>query len=196
VKEYAGKSSCGNSMWNCVCDCGNSKTVEGSHLRSGATKSCGCLSKEFPHNFKHGQSKRGLTTQIYKCWVQIMQRCYNPKHKHYKNYGGRGIKVCDRWHVFENFYVDMGDCPLGLSLDRRDNNGNYELGNCRWATSKEQMNNREYNVWYTHKGETKNITQWARHLGMSVATLCARLNELGWSIEKALTTPVRKWRRV
>jgi hypothetical protein len=117
----------------------------------------------------------------------MMQRCYNSKNSGYKNYGGRGIKVCDRWHTFENFFEDMGKRPKGLTLDRKDNNGDYCLENCRWATAKEQMNNNRNNNWLTHEGETRNITQWAGIIGISRNTLGKRLNFYKWSIEKTLS---------
>jgi hypothetical protein len=126
----------------------------------------------------------------------MIQRCYNPNNKGYKNYGGRGIKVCARWlESFENFYEDMGDCPKGLTLDRKDNDGDYTSENCRWATKEEQQNNTRINVWITYVGETKTRTQWERSLGMRPGLLNNRLNKDGWSIEKALTTSVRRYKK-
>jgi hypothetical protein len=121
----------------------------------------------------------------------MKDRCYNPKNKAYKNYGGRGIKVCGRWlESFENFYEDMGPCPIGMSLDRKDNDGDYCPENCRWATWEEQQNNRRDNVHKAHKGEVKTIRQWERHLGVTRGTLWARFNG-SWSIADALTIPIR-----
>jgi hypothetical protein len=101
----------------------------------------------------------------------MIQRCYNPNRDGYKNYGGRGIKVCERWHIFENFYNDVGDCPEGLTLDREDNNKDYAPENCRWATNKEQSNNTRRNHRVTYKGETKTLSQWAQDLGINKSKL-------------------------
>lgn len=126
----------GNRRWRCLCDCGTQKVVSGHNLRSGETLSCGCLQLE--NCTTHGQ--KGSRT--YECWNGMIQRCTNPKKKHYKYYGGRGIAVCERWRKFANFFDDMGERPVGMSLDRYpDNDGNYEPGNCRWATAKEQRHN-------------------------------------------------------
>lgn len=112
----------------------------------------------------------------------------NPKSASYPNYGGRGIKVCERWMDFDNFLADMGERPEGLEIDRKDNDGNYEPGNCRWATIKQQCNNTRYNHKITYNGKTLNLVEWASVLGMKKGTLGNRLKR-GWSIERALTTP-------
>lgn len=138
--KYIDKDKNGISMWQCKCDCGNIKIVRGLSLKNGDTKSCGCLQKErsILKNTRHGYSH----LQIYYIWNNMVQRCTNINHKQYKDYGGRRIKVCKRWMKFENFYKDVGNPPDGLTLDRVDNNGNYCLKNHRWATPKEQANNR------------------------------------------------------
>lgn len=130
----------GNNRWLCRCDCGTLRIVVGYNLRNGNTRSCGCLRREAGTNSRtHGMTG----TRIYKSWDMMIQRCTNPRCKDYYNYGGRGIQVCPRWrYSFENFLKDMGDMPEGLILDRINNDGHYELGNCRWATPKEQANNR------------------------------------------------------
>jgi len=125
------RSRLGLARWICRCDCGTERIVLGTKLRRGLTTSC-CF------KIKHGLSG----SRVYRCWDNMKTRCFNPRARNYPWYGGRGITVCERWLIFENFYADMGDPPLGMSLDRIDPNGNYEPGNCRWATVAEQLANR------------------------------------------------------
>lgn len=131
--------------WVCKCDCGRNKIALGGNLRSGATLSCGCLRKEVLSRIKtiHGHAKKGQNSRAYRSWTSMIDRCTNPNYKQWNYYGGRGIKVCRRWRKFENFLADMGEPPVGTSLDRYPNkNGDYKPNNCRWATAKQQANNR------------------------------------------------------
>lgn len=138
--------------WQCRCSCGNANSVQSNSLVSGKTKSCGCLltdnveamSKTWEQSRKHGHASGGKTTATWRSWNAMFSRCYNAKCKDYSNYGGRGIAVCTRWtgeKGFENFLADVGEKPSGKTLDRRNNDGVYEPGNCRWATQSEQNRN-------------------------------------------------------
>lgn len=142
VLSLAGQAKDGRFRWLCRCDCGTYTIVRGPKLRSGRTQSCGCLKLDRKGtknpNFKHGLS----FSPEWHSWDSMIQRCENLKHTSYKNYGARGIKVCDRWHSFENFVSDMGRRPSGHTLDRINNDGNYEPGNVKWSTPKEQAGNR------------------------------------------------------
>lgn len=171
------------AQWLCRCDCGNEVVVTGHALGKGHTKSCGCLNRE--NAPKHGMAR----ARIYRVWVHMRQRCENPHYTHYDRYGGRGIAVCERWQSFENFYADMGGCPLGMTLDREDNDRDYEPGNCRWATRVEQSNNRANNVHMTYKGQTKTLAEWGLVTGLGKSVIIGRLAS-GWSIERVLTEPL------
>ena len=185
----------GHTYWLCLCDCGTVKEVYARSLTLGKSVSCGCHRDEETsrRNFKHGVTTGCHTNQpprTYNCWRNMKARCQNPKNHKYPVYGGRGITVCARWNTFANFYADMGQCPDGMSIDRIDNNGNYEPANCRWATVEQQMSNQNTNTMLTHNGETKTVSQWARELGMHRTTILQRIYRSGWSVDKALTEPV------
>lgn len=171
------------TKWLCKCDCGNTKAVLGGHLRSGDIKSCGCLQNE--QRTKHGMRN----TRVYKIWCAMKERCYYKTHKDFKNYGGRGIIVCDEWKEnFQAFYdwAMSNGYEENLTIDRIEVNGNYEPSNCRWASCKDQNNNRSNNHILILKNESHTITEWSRITGIPLSTIKTRINS-GWTIEKALT---------
>jgi hypothetical protein len=172
--------------WLCSCVCGRQTTVRGDYLCDGHTKSCGCL-----HEF-HGRSH----SSEYGVWQRMIQRCINPKNRRFDIYGGRGITVCDRWLAsFAAFLADMGPRPSSKhSIDRIDNDGHYEPGNCRWATAHEQARNKRNNRLLTHDGKTLCLQGWAEQTKIHSATIATRL-DMGWSIEEALTIPSTPRRR-
>lgn len=181
----------------CRCECGNLKTISIYSLRSGNTKSCGCLSKELAreriskvseHNIKHNKSN----TRLFRIWCKLRDRCNNIKNDRYKDYGGRGIKVCDEWlKDFNSFYSwsIANGYKEGLSIDRINVDGNYEPNNCRWVTAKEQANNRRNNHYITYNNVTHTIEEWGNILNIKGKTIQARLSR-GWSIERALNYDV------
>lgn len=166
----------GHIRYKCRCECGAEKVIHGSALKAGLTKSCGCMATESKKDRKT-QLRHGKTgSPEWHTWEGMKKRCLNPKAHGYKNYGGRGINVCERWLTFDNFYADMGERPAGMTLDRwPDTNGNYEPGNCRWATKLEQCNNTRYNKLLTVSGETKTIANLARATGLSPARINNRM---------------------
>jgi hypothetical protein len=181
-----------HKKWACVCDCGTHKSVRGSHLKSGASQSCGCLSVEI--------STQRLTTHnlsyspTHVSWASMKQRCSSSKGMGWKNYASKGITVCDRWMSFENFLSDMGVRPSKAhSIDRIDGAKGYNKDNCRWATAKEQSRNRNIIVLLTHQGKTQRMVEWAEQIGISAVTIRARIQRYGWSVERALTEPLRVW---
>ena len=177
----------------CQCGCG------GHTGTYAATRPARGQTKGQPIKFLTGHSGRPAyqTTQRpeYTVWVNMRQRCTNPKSDQFKNYGARGITVCDRWLSFKNFFADMGERPPGKTLERSDVNGNYTADNCVWATPLEQGANMRKTVRLTMNGRTLHLRAWAREVGISPKTIINRVRLLGWSIEDALTRPVNGHRR-
>lgn len=183
----------GVERWLCKCSCGVEKSFRSGPLRYGATRSCGCFNMERRREVhtKHGQYQ----SPVYNVWQAMKDRCTNPQSPVFKHYGARGITVCQRWlDDFVAFASDMGPRPRGHTLERIDNDGNYEPANCRWATRDEQLSNRRNCVYVTINGETRTVTAWARIFGIKGHTVHERIR-LGWDAVDALRLPVDKSQR-
>lgn len=168
-------------IWECVCDCGSVVAVSAALLKRLEKFSCGCT----PASRKHGMTN----TPTYRIWSAMHDRCRNPANRFFHRYGGRGVKVCERWggpDGFANFLADMGEKPSGLSIDRIDNDGHYTPENCRWATTGQQTSNRASTRLITFDGETMMLKAWAQRIGISPTTLSLRLKR-GWPLADALT---------
>ena len=190
VEELSPIKTSSHIHYRCLCDCGKRTDVDKYYLLKGSTTSCGCYRTEMNHTFHliHGLSD----TKEYGAWTGAKKRCFNPADKRSKHYMGRGITMCEEWKKdFSAFIRDMGPCPEGKSLDRINNDGNYEPGNCRWATNIEQMNNRGARMTHrlTYQGKTLGLTEWERELGLPFGTVRKRIHRK-WSIERTLETPV------
>lgn len=176
--------------WLCRCSCEAEHEVDRVNLGSG--KSSGCLecrngNAEKSPSFRHGMSE----SSVYKRWTAMKERCKNPQCKAYPGYGGRGIEMAARWEDFDNFYADIGDPPTSRhSIERKDNNGNYEPDNCVWETTAAQSRNKRSTRFLTHKGRTMCMMDWANEAGMKYNTLQGRIDIQGLSVEDALTMPV------
>ena len=199
VIEFKGTVD-GTSLWECECECGNRTVVRSYNLTSGHTLSCGCVKRERSRHAHTIHGKYG--TRLYKIWRGMIQRCRDTNYPSYKYYGGRGIDVCRGWsdfNAFEKWALDNGydeRASRGVcTLDRKDNEKGYSPDNCRWVTYKKQMRNVRTNRLITYGGVTKTMVEWAETRGLSESTLHARLNKLGWSVERALNTPIGKNRR-
>ena len=190
VIEFSGVTNDRRTKWKCICDCGNEKVIIGKNLKNGNTKSCGCLHKEKFNHKTHGKRN----TRLYSIWRNMLNRCECKSHTEYFRYGGRGIKLCDEWKDFNNFYnwaITNGYTDK-LSIERKDVNGNYEPSNCRWATAREQSRNTRRNRILEYNGKKQCIADWEEETGISRALIQQRIDRLGWSVEKALSTKVRK----
>lgn len=183
-----GKNKHGSFFWLCQCSCGNFHRVISSVLVSGASKSCGCLKIEENIGLRtatHGMSK----SLIYGVWNTMNMRCNNPSVKSYPRYGGRGIKVCERWGKFENFLEDMGEPETGMTLERKDSDGEYSPENCIWANHRDQSRNKSNNRWLTDGNETLLIEDWAKRLGCTHTAIIHRIKN-GWDEKRAVTEPI------
>lgn len=183
VYLFNGKKNGFRYFYTCLCDCGKITVVAKSHLLSGHTRSCGCISQ------KHLKTN----TRLFRIWIGIKGRCLNKNNKKFKNYGGRGISICDEWkNDFKTFYdwaISNGYAD-NLTIDRIDNNGNYEPSNCRWVSQEVQQNNKSNNYFIEYNGKSMTLSQWTKLYNLNYSTVVSRLS-YGWTIEKALITPVR-----
>lgn len=186
VLERCGSDNRHNALWRCRCVCGNYKTTSSQSLKYDKIKSCGCKRKK--HGHAPSKNKRGSLT--YSSWQNMVSRCTCPSYPSYKQYQDRGISICKRWRRFQNFLTDMGERPSKEhTLDRwPDNNGNYEPGNCRWATKREQANNRVTNLMFEYRGQMFTLADLSRHTGVSKEMLRSRLcrSKKKWTVEGAL----------
>jgi len=195
VKDV-GRDRGGGVLWLCKCECGNESIVHGGHLRNGHTQSCGCFQKEknvivhTTHSLSRDQE--GNRTKLYHVWDGIKQRCSNQNSTFYKDYGGRGIQVCEDWDDYQNFHqwAISNGYKEGLTIERKDVNKGYFSENCCWATQQQQARNKRSNHKLTFHRETKILVEWAEELGINPYILSNRLRR-GWSVERALTQPLR-----
>ncbi len=186
VIERVANNIRGQSRWKCLCDCGNYTEVTSNNLKSGAVKSCGCLRHipKYKHNLSH--------TKLYRVWAGMKRRCYYRNDKSYKNYGGRGIHICDEWvNDFVNFYnwAIQNGYEEGLTIERINNDENYSPNNCTWIPKSEQVNNRRNCILYTYNNKTQNLKQWCDELNLDYGLMHDRIRSKGWSFERAISTP-------
>ena len=189
VVSFAGPDGAGRATWRCQCVCGGEKTAKAHELKRGNTASCGCLAQEqrqaAAQSRCHDFSRTNWPRER-RAWEGMLRRCTDPDWPQWPDYGGRGITVCDPWRSsFQAFAADLGRAPVGGTIERLDNTLGYSPENCRWATRKEQANNRRSNRWLTHQGRTQNVSQWAAELGIPRATLYHRLHK-GWPVAQIL----------
>lgn len=186
----------GKVVWHCQCDCGNELGIRSGDLVSAHTTSCGCYRRQrtVEVHTVHGMTRGKKFHPIYQAWRRMLQRCENPSDEDYKNYGFRGIKVCDEWHKFIPFcdWALASGWQKELQLDRINNNGNYEPGNCHWATPQENNRNRRNNRMITFAGKTQCLAAWADETGIEYQALWARISRYCWPIERTLTEPVKR----
>lgn len=190
IKTKSGKR---RIYWDCICDCGGHITLEASALRrTDRFHSCGCYARLMVS--KANSTHRLTGTRVYRSWSSARQRCNNPSDTNYKNYGGRGITMCERWNKFENFLADMGYPPSeNHTIERIDVNGNYEPENCRWDTPVEQARNRRSSKYYEFSGKKMILKEWSEYLNVKEMTLKYRLKN-GWPIEKVFSQNNHKFK--
>jgi hypothetical protein len=199
VKKFLGSTDNWSGLWECECDCGKTVNVYSCYLINGGRKSCGCLKVDIlrDRSTKHGLSGgAGHATRLYRIWLHMRGRCFSKDKSDYKHYGGRGITVCKEWDDYKSFYMwaYANGYKDDLTIERVNNDGNYEPSNCKWATRKEQSRNTRASHFITFNGIAKTLAEWSEDLGFSGNLLLMRLRR-GWSVEKALTTPVKKVER-
>jgi hypothetical protein len=170
-------------IYVCVCDCGTRREVFAESLLRGRSRSCGCLLPDVRKAKRMPREQLRESHPNYIIWKSMRNRCLNPNNKDFAHYGGRGIRVCERWTSFENFVADMGVRPVGMTIERDRNDGDYEPGNCRWASRAEQCQNTRRASYLTHEGRTQSLSQWAREIGVSRSALGARIKR-GWPISQ------------
>lgn len=193
VISYSHTKPGGKVHWVCKCSCGKTTIVRSDQLKDGNTTSCGCRQKEtLLLRETHSEAFKGKKTHEYRAYHNMKARCLNKNHKHYHNYGGRGIIICDRWlESYANFLTDVGRAPGDdFSLDRINNDLNYEPGNCKWSTFSEQQNNKRTCRYLTFFGERKTLTQWAKTCGIDPRTLHYRAVN-NWPCDRFFLKPNR-----
>lgn len=174
-----------SGLWRCVCDCGNDRTAGASDLTAGHTTNCGCKRRTHGHSYVDGKA-----TPTYSSWRNMIARCTNPKASGFDHYDALGVVVWAGWNKFEQFLSDMGEAPPNTTIERIDNDGPYEPGNCRWATRQEQANNRRTNIRFEYRGKSYTLAQLARATGQAKETLRVRLvRPGGWAVAAAVETP-------
>lgn len=192
VESFAGVDQYKESLWLCLCNCGNRKIIRRSNLKRGLTTSCGCynLERTIETQVTHGHSKNKTKSRELMSWQGTKARCSNPKATGYSNYGGRGITMCDRWkNSFSAFLEDMGPRPTGCTLERVDNNGNYEPGNCAWIPKGNQSRNQRKSIRLTYKETTLVLKQWMRAINRSRLFIKSRLKK-GETLENIITLDI------
>lgn len=181
--------------WHCKCDCGTEREASGYELTKGKVKSCGCLRRENAAKVTlvHGENKGGVKSFEYGVWCRIRNKCENPNNDRYQYYGARGITVCEHWKAsFANFLEDMGRAPLGFSIERKNNNGNYEPDNCIWACPETQANNKRNNRFIECFGRRLTLSQWSRTYGVDCSLILYRIKH-GWPVEEAISKSPRNY---